>query len=68
MTAELKKWSRIFYRLSVAASEANVFTNSNKKKTSLLLCLFFIFKVNFIYTVQKYSSKIWYFNFFLILC
>ena len=42
MTAELKKWSPLFYRLSLLLS--TIFTNSNKKKTCLLLCLLCIFK------------------------
>ena len=41
MTAELKKWRRIFYSLSL---NLNIFTNSHEKKTCLLLCLLCIFK------------------------
>ena len=42
MTAELKKWRRIFTAL--ASIWSNIFTNSNGKKTCLLLCLLCIFK------------------------
>ena len=42
MTAELKKWRRIFTGL--ASIWSNIFTNSNEKKTCLLLCLLCIFK------------------------
>ena len=42
MTAELKKWRRIFTGL--ASVWSNIFTNSNEKKTCLIFCLLFICK------------------------
>ena len=38
MTAELKKWRRIFTAL--ASIWSNIFTNSNERKTCLLLFLY----------------------------
>ena len=42
MTAELKKWTRIFTAL--ASIWSNIFTTSNEKRTCLKLCLLCIFK------------------------
>ena len=41
MTAELKKSTRIFTAL--ASIWSNIFTNSNEKKTCLLLCLICVY-------------------------
>ena len=58
MTAELKKWRRIFFT-ALASIWSNIITNSNEKKTCLLLCLLCIFKFQ---TLARQNFWIFYFT------
>ena len=63
MTSELKKWRRIFYRLSLYL-KLSFHKFRNEKKTCLLLCLFCIFKLQ---TVTRRKFWIFYYTWRLTL-
>ena len=58
MTSELKKWRRIFYRLSLYL-KLSFHKFRNEKETCLLLCLFCIFKLQ---TVTRRKFWIFYYT------